>query len=123
MFRCCIDVSNVNVEDPKLPPLVKINKKDPVLDAAKAAVETLDDSTQVVEEAEEVDVEVEEVEVEVEGENINTQPEDDSELLLVCKEFITFDTLVYTVVVATFVTFLASLTSHVHEEECMLEGF
>ena len=119
MFRCCIDVSNVNVEDPKLPPLVKINKKDPVLDAAKAAVENLDDSTQVVEEAEEVEVE----DVEVEGENINTKPEDDSELLLVCKEFITFDTLVYTVVVATFVTFFASLTSHVPEEECMLEGF
>ena len=119
MFRCCIDV--INVEDPKLPPLVKINKKDPVLDAAKAAVENLDDSTTEVE-VEEVDAEELDAE-EVEGENITTQPEDDSELVLVCKDFITLDTLVYTVVVATFVTFFASLTSHVHEEECMLEGF
>lgn len=113
MFRCCIDVSNV--EDPKLPPLVKIIKKDPVLDAAKAAVENLDDSTEEVQEVEEVK--------EVEGENITTQPQDDSELVLLCKDFITFDTVIYTVVVATFVTFFASLTSHVAEEECTLEPF
>jgi len=51
-------------------------------------------------------------------------PDNDLELRDVCRDFITLDAIICTVVVVSFVTFFASLIEHVpKEEECVLEGF
>ena len=107
MFRCCMSVSKV--EDPSIPVLTRVSVKneDPIIDAAKDAVDSLDAN----------------VDADAEG-DAKTMPEDDVELVDVCRDFITLDAIICTVVVVSFVTFFASLIEHVpKEEECVLEGF
>lgn len=122
MFRCCMSVSKV--EDPKVPVSVKTNE-DPIIDAAKAAVENLEDadanaSAVVVADA---DAEVGAKEIEEIITNM-PNPHNDLELGAVCRDFMTLDAIICTVVVVSFVSFFASLTAHVpKEEECVLEGF
>ena len=117
MFRCCMSVSKV--EDPSIPVLTRVSVKneDPIIDAAKAAVDSLDANVDADAEGEG------EREVNAEG-DAKTMPEDDVELVDVCRDFITLDAIICTVVVVSFVTFFASLIEHVpKEEECVLEGF
>jgi hypothetical protein len=107
------------VEDPSIPGLTKVSLKneDPIIDAAKAAIDSLEkDASPDANANAEVNVVVEEI--------IKTMPDNDLELGDVCRDFITLDAIICTVVVVSFVTFFASLTSHVpKDEECVLEGF
>ena len=129
MFRCCMSVSKV--EDPKVPVSVKTNE-DPIIDAAKAAVENLEDTDAVADANASANGEVDgEVDADADGDaevdaivNAMPNPHNDLELGAVCRDFITLDAIICTVGVVSFVSFFASLTSHVpKEEECVLEGF
>jgi hypothetical protein len=108
------------VEDPSIPGLTRVSVKneDPIIDAAKAN-DSLDANTEG------------EVNADAEGEGetntevyAKTMPDNDLELGDVCRDFITLDAIICTVVVVSFVTFFASLIEHVpKDEECVLEGF
>jgi len=106
------------VEDPSIPGLTRVSVKneDPIIDAAKA-----NDSLDANANAEgEVNAEGE---INAEG-DAKTMPDNDLELGDVCRDFITLDAIICTVVVVSFVTFFASLIEHVpKDEECVLEGF
>jgi len=110
------------VEDPSIPGLTRVSlkNKDPIIDAAKEA-DSLDANGEGETNA---DAEGEgEGEVNVE-ELIKTMPANDLELGDMCRDFITLDAIICTVVVVSFVTFFASLIEHVpKDEECVLEGF
>lgn len=109
------------VEDPSIPVLTQVSVKneDPIIDAAKAAVDSLDANAEVNAEGEtnaDAEVNVEEL--------IKTMPDNDVEMGDMCRDFITLDAIICTVVVVSFVTFFASLIEHVpKDEECVLEGF
>jgi hypothetical protein len=109
------------VEDPKVPVSVKTNE-DPIIDAAKAAVDSLEKDAVADAEGDVVaDGDAKEIEEIITN---MPNPHNDLELGAVCRDFMTLDAIICTVVVVSFVSFFASLTAHVpKEEECVLEGF
>lgn len=112
------------VEDPKVPVSVKTNE-DPIIDAAKAAVENLEDAPVLANASADAVVVADGDAKEIEEIITNMpNPHNDLELGAVCRDFMTLDAIICTVVVVSFVSFFASLTAHVpKEEECVLEGF